>query len=141
VNAAEFLGKAQRAIASARLLLDSGDIDGACNRAYYAIFDAARAALLATGEAIALEAPKSHNGLIAAFSQRLVKTGRVPIELGKAFNRVADIRLVADYAGPGIDAETARWAVAAAEKFVTAMRSEFPIGAEGTEYDGNDRKA
>jgi uncharacterized protein (UPF0332 family) len=37
--------KAARALDSARLLLDAGDTDGACNRAYYAMFDAARAAL------------------------------------------------------------------------------------------------
>lgn len=38
--------KADRALASARLLLDAGDTEGACNRAYYAMFDAARAALV-----------------------------------------------------------------------------------------------
>lgn len=42
----ELIAKANRALASAKLLLDSGDVDGACNRAYYAMFDAARAALL-----------------------------------------------------------------------------------------------
>jgi uncharacterized protein (UPF0332 family) len=31
--------KASRAIASARLLLDAGDVDGACNRAYYAMHE------------------------------------------------------------------------------------------------------
>ena len=41
----ELMAKADRALASAKLLLDSGDVDGACNRAYYAMFDAARAAL------------------------------------------------------------------------------------------------
>jgi uncharacterized protein (UPF0332 family) len=33
VNASDLLGKANRAVASARLLLDAGDVDGACNRA------------------------------------------------------------------------------------------------------------
>lgn len=42
----ELITKAQRALASAKLLLGSGDVDGACNRAYYAMFDAARAAPL-----------------------------------------------------------------------------------------------
>ena len=49
MSADDLLGKAERALASARLLLDAGDTDGACNRAYYAMFDAARAALLASG--------------------------------------------------------------------------------------------
>ena len=38
--------KANRALAPAKLLVNSGDVDGACNRAYYAMFDATRAALL-----------------------------------------------------------------------------------------------
>lgn len=41
--------KADQACSSARALLNLGDADGACNRAYYAMFDAARAALLASG--------------------------------------------------------------------------------------------
>ncbi|EGV27515.1 HEPN domain protein [Thiorhodococcus drewsii AZ1] len=42
-----YLAKSRRALASARLLLADGDTEGACNRAYYAMFDAAHAALLA----------------------------------------------------------------------------------------------
>jgi uncharacterized protein (UPF0332 family) len=38
--------KAETALSSARALLDIGDVDGAVNRAYYAMFDAARAALM-----------------------------------------------------------------------------------------------
>ncbi len=37
--------KARRALASAQVLLAGGDTDGACNRAYYAMHDAAKAAL------------------------------------------------------------------------------------------------
>jgi len=43
------MAKAAQAAASAKVLLDIGDADGASNRAYYAMFDAARAALLAAG--------------------------------------------------------------------------------------------
>ena len=95
MKASDLLDKAVRALASARLLLDSGDVDGACNRAYYAMFDAARSALLATDAPAAPKRAKTHSGLIAAFSLHLVKTGQVPVEFGKALNRVADIRLVA----------------------------------------------
>jgi uncharacterized protein (UPF0332 family) len=45
LRAKELFTKAQTAAASARILLNAGDVDGACNRAYYAMFDAARAAL------------------------------------------------------------------------------------------------
>jgi hypothetical protein len=33
------MAKADRACASARALLDLSDVDGACNRAYYAMFE------------------------------------------------------------------------------------------------------
>jgi uncharacterized protein (UPF0332 family) len=126
VNAAELMAKAERATSSARLLLEAGDADGACNRAYYAMFDAARAALLLSQAPVKAETARTHGGLIAAFSLHLVKTGRVPVELGRALNRVEEIRLVADYKGDPIDPERAAWAVQQAEVFVTEMKSFFP---------------
>ena len=89
--------KAQRALASARLLLDSGDVDGACNRAYYAMFDAARAALLSIHAPVPAEVARTHSGLIAAFSLHLVKPGLVSVENGRSLNKVEDLRLIADY--------------------------------------------
>jgi len=97
LNAQDLLAKAIRAATSAKVLLDLGDADGACNRAYYAMYDAARAALLASGAPVEPEIAKTHNGLISAFSLHLVKTSRVPVELGKAFNRAEELRLMADY--------------------------------------------
>lgn len=67
VTAEAPMSKAMRACASARVLLDLGDVDGACNRAYYAMFDAARAALLATEAPVETHLGKTHSGLIAAF--------------------------------------------------------------------------
>lgn len=126
MNATELLQKAERALTSARVLLDLGDVDGACNRAYYAMFDAARAALIATNAPTAPEIAKTHSGLITAFSLHLVKSGQVPVEFGKAFNRVADIRLVADYTGDEVDSETARWSVDQSGRFVAEIRRFFP---------------
>lgn len=40
-----YLRKAQRALFGARLLFQAGDTEGACNRAYYAMFDAPMAQL------------------------------------------------------------------------------------------------
>jgi uncharacterized protein (UPF0332 family) len=79
--------KARRAIASAHKLLQDKDCDGACNRAYYAMFDAARAALLMAHAPAPVALAKTHSGLIAAFSLQLVKSGQFPVELGKAFNK------------------------------------------------------
>lgn len=60
------MAKADRACSSARALLDLGDVDGACNRAYCAMFDAARAALLASGAPVRPGIGKTHSGLINA---------------------------------------------------------------------------
>ena len=125
MNAQELLAKAIRAAGSAKMLLDAGDVDGACNRAYYAMFDAARAALLAAGAMIDPEIARTHGGLISAFSVHLVKTGRVPVELGKTLNKAEELRLVADYRGDSVQVQDAAWIASQAEIFVTAMRKTF----------------
>ena len=89
------------------------------------MYDAARAALLASGALDEPEIAKSHSGLISAFSLHLVKTGRVSVELGKTLNRAENLRLVADYKGDSIDKEDAAWAVSQAQDFVQAMQSTF----------------
>ncbi len=114
----ELMAKAQRALTSAQTLLDDQDTDGACNRAYYAMFDAARAALLAIAAPVPPEIAKTHSGLISAFSLHLIKTGKLPTELGKALNKVEGLRLVSDYKGDSISLEDSQWAVAQATVFV-----------------------
>lgn len=117
--------KAHRALASANKLLQDNDSDGACNRAYYAMFDAARAALIASKAPVPPEIAKTHSGLIAAFSLHLVKPGLFPLELGRAFNRAEDLRLVADYKGDSISAEEALWAVQHAQTFLDQVDRRF----------------
>ena len=38
---AKYIDKAERALQAARLLDAAGEVEGACNRAYYALYDAA----------------------------------------------------------------------------------------------------
>jgi uncharacterized protein (UPF0332 family) len=71
------------------------------------------------------EIGRTHGGLISAFSLYLVKTGRVSIEYGKALNKVAEIRLIADYTEDEVTAETAKWAVEQAVEFIEAMQKAF----------------
>ena len=125
MNAQDLMFKAERALTSARVLLQNGDNDGACNRAYYAMFDAARAALIASHAAVPPEIAKTHSGLISAFSLHLVKSGRFPVALGKSFNKVEDLRLVADYKGDPLDTQDAEWAVKQSELFVAQISSSF----------------
>lgn len=125
MNPIDLMDKASKPAASARLLLDSGDADGACNRAYYAMFDAARAALIWSVAAVEPTVAKTHGGLIAAFSLHLVKTGRLPVELGKALNRAAEIRLVADYSGEEVTVEKAQWLIENSAVFIETVRQEL----------------
>lgn len=124
--------KADRACSSARTWLDAGDVDGACNRAYYAIFDAARAALLACDASLTPAIGKTHRGLINLFSERLVKSGTVSIEMGRLLKRAEEVRLIADYRGDSVELTDARAMVEQAEIFVSAMRALLPP------EDGND---
>lgn len=122
------MAKSHRALASAQKLLEDNDSDGACNRAYYAMFDAARAALIASKAPVPPEIAKTHSGLIAAFSLHLVKPKLFPVELGRSLNKAEDLRLVADYKGDSISAEEARWVVQQARAFVEAVAERFMTG-------------
>lgn len=117
----ELLLKANRALKSAQLLLASGDVDGACNRAYYAMFDAARAGLIAVRAPVEAEVARTHSGLIAAFSMHLVKSGLVAVEHGRSLNKVEDLRLIADYKGDPVSADKAAWALEEAVAFVAVI--------------------
>ncbi len=64
-----YLGKAERSLAAARILLRENETEGACNRAYYAMFAAAHAALWAAGAREDGAIIKTHSGLVAAFAQ------------------------------------------------------------------------
>jgi uncharacterized protein (UPF0332 family) len=55
LNAEAFLRKAHSSLGAARLLLVNGYTDEASSRAYYAMFDAARAALIASQAPIEAE--------------------------------------------------------------------------------------
>ncbi len=127
MKASDLIDKAERAAASARVLLAEGDIDGACNRAYYAMFDAARAALVAARSPARAESTRTHSGLITAFSLELVKTGQVDAEFGRALNKAAEVRLIADYMAATVSREIGVETVASAERFVAAIRKLFCI--------------
>jgi len=117
----ELMEKAVRASQSAKLLLDAGDKDGACSRAYYAMFDAARAALISVG--YAPEDLKTHASVIGQFSLRMVKSGLVSREVGKSLNDVQEIRQLADYLPAQVPDEKAKWAVDRAHIFVDAVKA------------------
>jgi uncharacterized protein (UPF0332 family) len=118
MTTAEFLKKADAALASAKRDFDAGGLDGAANRLYYAMFHAARAALLSIGEPI----QGRHGTIIAQFGLRFCKDGPLPIELGRAINEAQELRIEGDYGAGTPDAAEIAAYVAKAERFVAAVK-------------------
>ena len=125
VSPADHLRKAEQALESCHVLLKSGDTEGACNRAYYAMFNAAHVALQTVGTIQAGMVYKSHSGLIGAFSKEVVLSGKIDKALGRSLAKVYEMRLIADYVGDAPEEDDARWAAAQAEVFVAVVRTAF----------------
>jgi uncharacterized protein (UPF0332 family) len=114
----DLLNRARQAAQSARTLLESGDPNGAVNRAYYAMFHAAHAALEHRGIEIA---SSKHGILVARFGEHLVKTGLLPRALGTSLNRTLELRQKADYGSGEVPRADAERSLSEAEAFVTAV--------------------
>jgi uncharacterized protein (UPF0332 family) len=123
------MARANMACSSARALLELGDMVGASSRAYYAMFDAARAALLLSGAPVEPGIGRTHSGLIGAFGNYLVKDGLVSKDMGRLLNRAHEIRLIADYKGDPIDPGETKELVEQAENFVRYIQKEFVPGS------------
>jgi uncharacterized protein (UPF0332 family) len=124
-----YLAKAKRALEEAHLLLQEKKSEGACSRAYYAMHDAAHAALFASGQETQATIIKTHHTLIAEFGKKIVLAGLLDVSLGRALNRVQDIRLLADYEAEQPSLDDAQWAVEQAEIFLAAVRNFTTKGA------------
>ena len=113
------LQRAEQSIRAARELSYGGYNDFAASRAYYAAFYAATAVLLNEGVELS-----KHSAVIASIHQRLVKTGRLDKEQGKALNWLFELRGVGDYGGiTHVTTQEVDRAIIAAEKFLAAIRS------------------
>ena len=109
------------ALRYARLLLEAGDADGASNRAYYAMCDAARAALLTVG----LDVGKTHKGVLNAFSNSFVRNGPLPKDTGRMLKQAETSRLIADYNGDPVEKEEARQLVEQADAFISTVSAKL----------------
>lgn len=119
------LEKADRALVSADVLLRDGDAEGTCNRSYYAMFNAARAALILVGAPTEVTEGKSHSGLHSAFNQYLVKPGHIPQALGAEFRRAERLRQISDYLGDPIESEKAELTLHHAREFIQKIKNEL----------------
>ncbi len=84
--------KARETLEDAALLFQSARFLSTLNRIYYALFYEV-VALLSTAD---LSSAK-HTGVRALFNENFVKTGKVPVELGRFYTRMYDFRQKGDY--------------------------------------------
>ncbi len=65
-----------------------------------------------------------HSGVIALFNRHFVKTGIIPIELGKFYSRVFDQRQESDYAYiPEIDQQQINRDIETAEELIRQIKA------------------
>ncbi len=113
----EMLKKAERKLHVAQRLLAEGEYEDAVSRAYYAMFHAAKAAL-----SLEQSFPRTHSGVVSDFGSKMVRTGKLPKDLGVSLSEAKSIRELADYAlKPGITQEDAKHIVEVAKQFVRQL--------------------
>lgn len=111
------LERAREDLATARDNIGQGYFRAAVNRAYYAVFHMASAALFSQG----IQRSK-HSGIESAFSQFLVKPGYIEPEFSRFYQQARRQREEADYAEMvNIDQTTAQQTVTNAERFVSRV--------------------
>ena len=89
------------------------------------MFDAARAALLQVKAPVKPEVAKTHNGLSAAFSLHLIKSGQLSADFGGALSRAHETRLLADYTGDPVEHEVAANLVQQAAELVEGITAKL----------------
>lgn len=86
------LDKADEVYEAATLLYNARQWNSAINRLYYACFYAASALLMKRGIGA-----KSHNGVIAKFSECVVRTGEMSAEEYRVYSKLLNWRTKGDY--------------------------------------------
>ena len=84
--------KAKTDLNAAKMSFEAGFYDASANRSYYAIFHAARAALMLNGQDY-----KKHSGVIAFFNRDFIKTEILERKLGLILRNAFEIRTDCDY--------------------------------------------
>lgn len=112
------LNLAEENLRLAKLEFQENFIRGTISKAYYVFLDMARAALLSKSLIT-----KTHSSAITKFGEEFIKTGLLPKEYGRWFNRALRARQEADYeALKSFTVEEAQEIIVQAEKFFTAVK-------------------
>ncbi len=115
-RSSEFMEEARDRLAVARVLVESGHPGSVVSAAYYAMLNAARAALSERGEHA-----KTHSGTWTLFSAAFVAPGEFDQGLSALARQAKEAREKGDYeAAPPSAAEAARYVEGAAD-FIAAV--------------------
>ena len=118
----ELWQRAQEALRATGTLLAAGFPDFAAARAYYAAFYAASALLLVEGKMF-----RSHRGAVALIHRDYIKSGRLPIDMGRILSTLSDLRSIGDYGGAiHVSHAEASVALSEAQQFLAAIQSLLP---------------
>lgn len=114
IKTKDLIIKASRALDSAKTLLSS-DVDGACNRAYFAVNFAARALWSDAHQ----EAQQPNDGEIYSFLVKMVEHGDITEDYINICSSTRQLCNLADYSDQVITLEDATISVDQAENFVS----------------------
>lgn len=114
----------------AHALFALGLYRGACSRAYYAMFNMARALLLTRGHEP--EATKTHKTVLQTFSNEFVRNGPFDRTDGRELQRAAEARHLADYSG-SVTRKDAEHVIGVLDKFMTTAKAILPPPQSGKE--------
>ncbi len=123
MDAAFYLAKADQCLAGAALAVARGQYNNAANRAYYAAYQAAIAALRAAG--VGPPSPRywAHDFVLREYCRTLAcEGGAYPVQSGTTLKALLDERLKADYEVEMIGQPSGERALALARQFVAAVR-------------------
>ncbi len=71
---------------------------------------------------------RSHRGMVALIHRDYVRTGRLPMDMGRILSTLSDLRSVGDYGGAAhVSHAEANVALIEAQQFLEAVRSLLPV--------------
>ena len=118
----KILHKSEDFYKDAEYLFEGHRYEATVNRCYYAMFTAAQALLLTKGIF-----SKTHQGLQIKFNELFIKTGLLPVELGKSLNETFEKRQFGDYdVDASISEQDAEKVVQNARLFLDSIRKVLP---------------
>ncbi len=120
-----FLERAAESLAGAEAAFAAGRVNNAANRAYFACFQAAVAALIANRIAPRRPESWSHDDVQAQFAGQLIRRSkRYSAELAPVLSELQGLRKIADYRAAGVTVSRARTALRLARLFVGTIEEK-----------------